>query len=142
MSRRGLVLFELLLVLVLLAVMASFAAPRLVGIADGAAVRGETGRLIGALDAARGAAMRLGVVATLTLSDTSYSVTAIVDGDTLTAWQQPGPWLRGVALTGAGQSILFGPAGLAMGASNRTLVLARGNYVRRVVMSRLGRLTY
>jgi prepilin-type N-terminal cleavage/methylation domain-containing protein len=142
MHRRGLALIELLLVLVLLAIIASFAAPRLAGIVDGAAVRGETGRLVGALDAARGAAMRLGVVATLTLSDTTYTVTAIVSGDTITAWQQPGPWLRGVGITGAGQSILFGPAGLAMGVSNRTLVLSRGNNVRRVVVSRLGRLTY
>jgi prepilin-type N-terminal cleavage/methylation domain-containing protein len=142
MRRQGFVLIELALVIVVAAIIAAFAVPRVSGIADAAAVRDETARLVAALDAARGASLRLGVVTALALSDTAYTVTAVVNGDTLLAWRRTGPWLRGVTLTGTGQAILFGPAGLALGVSNRTLVVGKGNSVRRIVVSRLGRLTY
>ena len=98
--------------------------------------------MVAALDAARGASVRLGVVATLTLSDTTYSVTAIVAGDTVTAWRQRGPWRSGVALSGTGQPVVFDPAGLAMGVSNRTITVTKGRAVRTVVVSRLGRISY
>lgn len=140
--RSGLVLIELLVVVVITGLLALIAAPRLFTAADAAAVRDEMLRVVAALDAGRGAAIRLGMVATLTLSDTSYLVTAAVGGDTVTAWRRPGPRENGVALTGTGQPLLFGPAGLAMGASNRTITVSRGSVERKVVVSRLGRVTY
>jgi Tfp pilus assembly protein FimT len=140
--RSGLVLFELLLGVVLTAIIASIAVPRLCSLADAAAVRDEALRVVASLDAARGASVRLGVVAALTLTDTNYRVTAVVGTDTVTAWQRPGPWNRGVALGGGGQTIAFGPDGLAMGVANRTITVAKGNAVRRVVMSKYGRVTY
>lgn len=140
--RAGLVLVELLFVVVLLGLLALIAAPRLAGVVDAAAVRDEAMRVVAALDAARGASIRLGTVATLTFSDTSYRVTAIVGPDTLTPWRQPGPGPAGVVLSGGGQPVLFGPAGLAVGVSNRTIVMTKGLAVRKVVVSRLGRITY
>lgn len=140
--RSGLVLIELMFVVVLIGLLALFAAPRLLAVVDAAAVRDEALRVVAALDAARGASIRLGVVATLTLSDTSYRVTTAGGGDTVTAWRQPGPRQSGVALSGAGQPVIFGPAGLAMGVSNRTISVTKGTAVRRVVVSRLGRVTY
>jgi Tfp pilus assembly protein FimT len=140
--RAGLVLIELLFVVVLLGLLALFAVPRLAGVADAAAVRDEAMRVVGALDAARGASIRLGTVATLTFSDTSYRVTAIVGQDTLTPWRQPGPGPAGVVLSGAGQAVRFGPAGLAVGVSNRTITLTKGRATRNIVVSRLGRITY
>lgn len=140
--RSGLVLFELLLAVVLAGLVAAIAAPRLVSIADAAAVRDEALRVVAVLDAARGASVRLGVVAALALTDTTYRVTAVVGTDTVTAWQQPGPRYRGVTLGGSGRPIPFGPDGLAMGVANRTFTLAKGNALRRVVMSKYGRLTY
>jgi len=140
--RSGLVLVELMLVVVITMIVAAFAAPRLFAIADAAAVRSETMLVVAAFDAARGAAIRLGVVTTLTLSDSTYCVTAVVDGDTLTAWRRRGPAGNGVALGGTGQPVLFGPAGLGMGVANRTITVAKGSVVRRVVVSRLGRVTY
>lgn len=140
--RSGLILVELLVVLVLIGLLALIAAPRLFTLADAAAVRDEAWRVVTALDAARGTAIRMGVVATLTLSDTSYQVTAAAGGDTVTAWRRPGPRQNGVALNGTGQPLLFGPAGLAMGASNRTITVSRGSAERKVVVSRLGRVTY
>lgn len=140
--RAGLVLIELLFVVVVLGLLALFAVPRLSGVVDAASVRDETMRAVAALDAARGVSIRLGTVATLTISDTSYRVTAIVGPDTLTAWRQPGPAQAGVFISGAGQPVLFGPAGLALGVSNRTIKLTKGQAMRRIVVSRLGRISY
>lgn len=140
--RTGLVLIELMFVVVLTGLLALFAAPRLLAVMDVAAVRDEAMRVVAALDATRGASIRLGTVATLALSDTSYRVTTVAGRDTVTAWRQPGPRQRGVALSGGGQPVGFGPAGLAMGVSNRTIIVTKGRAVRKIVVSRLGRISY
>ena len=140
--RSGLVLLELLLGMVLATLIAAIALPRLAALSDSAAVREEAVRVVAALDAARGASVRLGVVAALALADTTYRVTAIVGTDTVTAWRQPGPGGRGVALGGSGQPIAFGPDGLALGVANRTISIAKGSAIRRVVLSKYGRVTY
>jgi prepilin-type N-terminal cleavage/methylation domain-containing protein len=142
MSSRGVTLIELLLALVLVAITAGIATPRLINVIDLATVHAETASLVSALDAARGAALRLGTVTRLTLADSGYQVAASVSGEPITPWRSAGPSRRGVRLTGAGQPILFAPSGIAMGAANRTLWLSKGAVSRRVVLSRLGRLTW
>lgn len=142
MPSRGVTLVELLLVLILLAILAGIAAPRVMGVLDLASVRAETVSVVSALDAARGAALRLGTVTRLTLADSGYRVDTSVAGERVTAWLAPGPSPRGVQLAGAGQPILFAPSGIAMGAANRTMLLSKGAVSRRVVVSRLGRLTW
>ena len=117
--RNGFTLTELLVVLSIAAITAAIATPRLIGIADSAAVRDETLRIVAAVDAARGAAIRLGDVVTLSITTAN-----------------------GVTMSGAGQPITFGPAGLGMGVSNRTITLSKGTALRRIVVSKLGRLTY
>ncbi|MGH7524834.1 MAG: GspH/FimT family pseudopilin [Gemmatimonadales bacterium] len=140
--RSGLVLLELLVVMVLIGLLAAVALPDLASAMDRAAVREETLRVVAALDAARGAAVRLGGEVALTLADSAYQVTAVSGSDTTVPWRRPGPLTRGTTLGGGGAPLHFGPAGLAMGASNRTIVVARGSAVRRIVISRLGRITY
>lgn len=140
--RRGVTLTELLIALVLVGLLALIAVPRLAALLDGARVREETFRLLAALDNARGTAIRLGSNARLTLSDANYVISA-APVDTLTElWRAPGPGANAVQLSGAGAPILFGPAGIAVGASNRTLVLAKGSVSRRIVLSRLGRISW
>lgn len=136
--RTGLTLVELAVVVVCLGILALAAAPALVATTNAAMVRTEVARLVAAIDAARGAAARFDTVAALAISPGRYRVTI----DTTMAWQQRGPADDAVAITGTGAPILFGPDGLAMGVSNRTITLTRGGASRRVVISRLGRLTY
>jgi prepilin-type N-terminal cleavage/methylation domain-containing protein len=140
--RSGLVLVELMIVLVITGLIASFAVPRLTDLSDRAAVRSETLRVVAALDAARGSAVRLDAVASLAMTATGYRVTAVVGTDTVVAWTASGPQSSGVTVSGTGTPLLFGPAGIAMGVSNRTITLSRGAAVRRVVVSKLGRITY
>jgi len=140
--RRVQTLTELLVVLVIAAMVAAIALPRIGALADAAAVRDETIRLIAAVDATRGAAVRLDDVASLTITATSYRATIVDGSDTLTAWSQTGPAASGVLIAGAGMPMTFGPAGLAMGVSNRTMTLSKGIAQRKVVLSKLGRVTY
>ena len=139
--RAGVTLIELIVTITCGGIVAAIAVPHLTSISDAAAVRDETFRVVAALDASRGAAVRLNSVTTLTLSSAAYRAVATVGADSVVAWTDHGT-RSGVALAGTGQPLLFGPAGLAMGVSNRTITLTKGMALRRVVVSKLGRLTY
>ncbi|HEX3926599.1 MAG TPA: GspH/FimT family pseudopilin [Gemmatimonadales bacterium] len=142
--QHGYTLVELVSATALLGAVTLVALPRVTATADNAAVRSAAARIVMAVDAARGAARRVGGSAQLRLADSGWIVTAYAAADTTAtiAWRAASAAANGVELTGAGSPIVFGPDGLAMGASNRTLVLSRGAVVRRVVLSRLGRVTW
>ncbi|HRP08784.1 MAG TPA: GspH/FimT family pseudopilin [Gemmatimonadales bacterium] len=136
MRPRGVTLIELLLVLGILGIMALMAAPRLGSLRNRAALRISLGVLLESLDAARGAAVRLG--GGITLAEESGHLVIRADTALLRSWPEPGR--SGVNLSGLATPIRFGPAGLATGASNRTLRLSRGGDTLSVVLSRLGRI--
>lgn len=140
--RNGVTLPELLIAVVLIGLLALIGAPRVAALYDGVRVREETLRLLAALDHARGAAVRIGSTTRLSLADSGYRVTAAPNDTLLELWRAPGSLNSAVRLTGAGAPLLFGPSGLAVGASNRTLLLAKGSITRRVVISRLGRISW
>jgi prepilin-type N-terminal cleavage/methylation domain-containing protein len=142
--QNGYSLIELATATALVGAVALVALPRLAAIGDDAAVRAAGARVVVAVDAARGAARRMGGSAQLTFADSAWTITTLGAADTLSvvAWRAAGAMASGVTLTGAGSPLLFGADGLGMGASNRTLVLSRGGAVRRVVLSRLGRVTW
>lgn len=138
---RGVTLLELLLALLLIGLLALIAIPRLAAVTTAAALRQEATILVAVLDEARTTAIRLGTVATLTLTDSAYLVEAAAPADSITRWRRPGPAVRGVRLAGGGAPMRFSPAGIAVGVANRTLTLSRNGVARQVVVSRLGRIT-
>lgn len=138
---RGVTLPELLLALVVVGLLSLIALPRLAAVTSANALRHEATQLVAALDAARTTAIRVGAPSTLSLSDSSYVVVGGLQGDSVRTRRIPGPGSRGVRLSGGGAPIRFGAAGLAIGVANRTLILTRGGSARRVVLSRLGRIT-
>jgi prepilin-type N-terminal cleavage/methylation domain-containing protein len=139
--RRGVTLPELLIAVVLLGLLTLIAIPRLVAVMGATALRHEASLLVTALDVARTAAMRLGTPTTLSVTEERYLVEGGVPGDSSAPWQREGPAARGVTVSGAGAPIRFGPSGIALGVANRTFTLSRGGASRRVVISRLGRIT-
>ena len=137
--RRGTTLLDLLLALAVLGLLLAIGATRLVAVLDAARVRVVAAQLVGAIEAARGSAIRLGGGVTLHLDDARWEVRRPLGSDTVISWQLPGHQHAGVTLSGAGAPIRFGPAGLATGVANRTFQLSRGAVTRTVVLSRLGR---
>lgn len=140
MDRRGTTLIEALLAASLVSILAAIAVPRLGGVADAAAVRLARRDLLAALDAARGAAIRLG--ATVELRDDGQRRTVVPQlppPDTIPVWTGAVPARHRVAQSGFGAGVTFGPAGIATGASNRTITLTRGSASLTLVISRLGR---
>lgn len=135
-------LLELLLAITVLGLLVLVAVPGLAALHDGARVRAETLRLVAALDQARGAAIRFGSTVRVVLGDSSYQFTADPTEGASESWRLPGSISSDVQLAGAGAPILFGAAGLAVGVSNRTFTLTRGRITRRIVLSRLGRITW
>ena len=126
----------------LVGLLALMAVPRLAELRDAARLRQETLRLVVVLDRARGTAVRFASTARLTLTNADYTIAVALPDTLIEVWRTPGPGAGAVGLNGAGAPILFGPAGVAVGASNRTLVLTSGNSTRRIVLSRLGRITW
>jgi prepilin-type N-terminal cleavage/methylation domain-containing protein len=141
MSHRGTTLLELIIVIVILALLGAIAVPRVLGVTDAAAVRETAARLVAALDATRGAAVRLGGPAALLITPSDWRVLVRVGPDSVVAWESPGAAVHGVTVSGAGGPIIFARAGIAVGAANRTIVMSRGLASSRVVISRLGRVT-
>lgn len=140
MSRRAFTLPELLLVLVLLGILASIGMPRLLAAADRGALRSARAGLLQALDAARGAAIRLGQPVELITAEGALLADPV--GSDPPTWRIPAPEASGVTLTGLGTPIRFGASGIATGVSNRTLRLHKGADTMAVVVSRLGRVRW
>jgi prepilin-type N-terminal cleavage/methylation domain-containing protein len=140
MTKRGVTLPELLLVVVLLLLAVGIAVPRVAGAIDRAALRTARSDVLRALDAARGAAIRLGHPVDLEHGHGALRLT-LATGDTIT-WHVPAPEQSGVALRGLATPIRFGPSGNATGVSNRTLLLSRGDDTLALVLSRLGRIRW
>ncbi len=141
MTRRGASLLELLLALVVLAILLAIALPRLGAIGDAAALRAARSDLVTALDAARGAALRLGTDVELRDDGATRTlVPALTGPDSQPIWHGPVAALHGASLSGLASPIAFGPAGIAVGAANRTLTLHRGQHSLVLVLSRLGRM--
>lgn len=136
------VLIELIFTMAVAAIVAGFGFVRLAAVTDAATTNEAVQRIVAALDAARGAAVRLDGVAIIELSDSAYTVRVVQGADTVAAWKAPGSQRDGVTLRGVGAPMRFGPSGIAVGAANRTLVVEKGSAQRRIVLSRLGRVEY
>ena len=141
MNRIGITLIELSLGITIIGILSAIAVPRLSFVADSAAVRLEAQRVTEALDAARGSALRFHRPTELTFESPSWQVSTTLDGDDIITWRAPDARTSGVTISGTGAPIRFGRAGIGVGASNRTIVLTRGLATRRIVISRLGRIT-
>src|SRR5688572_26534691 len=138
--RRGITLLVLVVVLALAGILARLAlrAARRLGSAiatDRAAQAVVAGHRV-----ARFTAIMRSRRTLLQVRADSLTVRAIQGADTVTLWVRPGPEAHGVTLSGPSRPLVFAPTGLPLGVSNATFQLDRGGVVRRVVISRLGRI--
>jgi|SRR5579859_5862058 len=137
---RGYTVLELTVVLGLLAILASFAAPRYGAWRDATAVRSATADLVQALVLARRTALA-----------TRQNAAAVFDtgGGWVIVRASKQSILRhdltasyGVRLGSNRDSMVYDARGLGYGAANLSLTIKRGASVDTVVISRLGRLRW
>jgi prepilin-type N-terminal cleavage/methylation domain-containing protein len=140
MTRRAVTLPELLAVLVLTGILLAIGVPRVLSVANRASLRSARGEVLRALDAGRGAAIRLGQPVEMVATFGALQILPANGSPAL--WQTPGPGQLGVAVTGLTTPIRFGPSGIATGASNRTIRLGKGSDTMVVIVSRLGRVRW
>ena len=138
--RRGLSLLELLVVLALAGILAGFALPAARRFGDAIAADHAAQAIVAAHRVARFTAIMRSRRTLLDVRADSLTVRAIQGADTVSLWVRPGPGAQRVALTGPSRPLAFAPTGLPMGVSNATFQLSRGEVVRRIVISRLGRI--
>jgi type II secretory pathway pseudopilin PulG len=135
--RRATTLIELMLALVLVGILTTIAAPRLIAAIDRLSVRSASQDVVLALAAARATATRRGDYVSFLADPRAGSVRVSCGAETLFARDLLHG--HGVQLEASRESVTFAPTGLGWGAANTTLVVSRGGYADTVVTSRLGR---
>lgn len=135
--RMGHTLIELAIALAIMAILLSIAAPRLGTLRDRASVRSATTELAAILSSARRAAMLRSTGAMVVIDEARSMASVIVGSDTILA-HDTGAEL-GVTITATRDTVLYGPSGRGWGASNTSIVVARGRWSDTLFVSRLGR---
>jgi prepilin-type N-terminal cleavage/methylation domain-containing protein len=138
--RRGITLLELAVVLALAGILAGFALPAARRFGDAIAADQAAQAVVAGHRIARFTAIMRSRRTLLSVRADSLVVRALDGADTVTLWVHQGPSAHAVSLTGPAQALTFAPTGLPMGVSNATFQLSRGAAVRRVIISRLGRI--
>ncbi|HTO72863.1 MAG TPA: type II secretion system protein [Gemmatimonadales bacterium] len=137
--RRGFALIELVLVLGVAGVIATFAMPPLLGIRDRLAVDAVIYDLAGVHGRARLIAMVESRPVRLTVRPDSILIQVVAGTDTVMRWGGPGTASMAARVTGPVRTLWFAPSGVTYGVSNATWVVARGSTERKLVVSRWGR---
>lgn len=138
--RRAHTLIELAITLALVSLVAAIAVPSLLGTTERWKLRAAAADIVNALVLTREAALARGTTATFVVDILRGEVRVTCGADTL-ARRAIGA-LHGVSLLASGDSVRFGPDGLATGVSNTTMLIVRGVRVDSVVVSRLGRIRW
>ena len=138
---RGATLVELTTVTLILGVMASMVAPPVRRYLDGAAVGAAAERFAAVHAAARQTAILRGRLARYEVDRSATTLTLSLRSPLGGAWDT----LRAVALgdvrlTVSQPTVTFSPLGIGFGASNTTVIFARGAAAETLTVSRTGRL--
>lgn len=138
--RHAHTLIELALTLALVSLMAAIMVPSLVGTTERWRLRASAADVVNALVLTREVALARGTTATFVVDVARGEVRVTCGADTLV--RRAVAALHGVTLAASGDSVRFGPDGLATGVSNITVLIVRRARVDSVVVSRLGRIRW
>ncbi|HLS48213.1 MAG TPA: prepilin-type N-terminal cleavage/methylation domain-containing protein [Gemmatimonadales bacterium] len=137
--RHGVTLVELLIVITLAALLGVITLPRLAGPLATLKAEQEALHIAAAHTRARMIAVTSSRVALLDIAPDSITIRTVARNDTTLRWRGPGPAMSGVGLSGPARTVLFSPIGITYGVSNGTWTVSYRGAVRRVIVSRLGR---
>lgn len=139
--RRGATLLELLLVLAITGILLALSLPAITGLHDRLRVDAAVRALMAAHVRARFLAIAEQRAAVLDLSAGRLLIRAVESpGDTVARWESAGPDAERVSVTGLPHRFAFAPSGIGLGVNNTTYTVQRGSAIRRVIVSRYGRI--
>ena len=135
--RKGYSLLEQLIVLAVMAILFTLAAPRTLAALDRSAVRNARMQLVTALGAARGSAQSRAERVAVAMDSTAGLLRILAGADTLLV--RPLRHEFGVEIASSRDTVTYGASGRGYGAANSTIVLSRGAAAETVYVARLGR---
>jgi prepilin-type N-terminal cleavage/methylation domain-containing protein len=136
---RGMTLPELVVTVSIASLVLGIAAPRLTEPLDALAVEHAAGDIAGAHARARVTAVVESRVTLLHIGPDSLVLEVVGAAGPERRWAMSGPSRVDVAMAGGARTLTFSPIGITMGFSNASWTLTKGSAMRRVVVSRLGR---
>jgi prepilin-type N-terminal cleavage/methylation domain-containing protein len=136
---KGFTLLELLTVVCIAAILATFGIPRAARWLDWLATQAALRDVTTALAVGRSGAVMQAVRARVVIAADTLRIDRLEAQQWVPWWRTPGPAARGVTLVVSNPTITFGPTGMGWGASNTTIRLSRGSHVETVTVSRVGR---
>jgi prepilin-type N-terminal cleavage/methylation domain-containing protein len=136
---RGMTLPEVIVALVIVALVLGIAAPRLSAPLDVVAVEQAAGDIAAAHARARMTAVVESRITQLRIGADSVTLEVITPAGPERRWARPGPAALFVTMTGPARTLSFSPTGITIGFSNASWTLTKGSAMRRIVISRLGR---
>ncbi len=139
-SRDGSTLFELILTLVMLGIVAALAVPSARTVMDRLGVRAATHDVVLALWAARNVAAARGEHASVVVDAAAGRVRVVAGGDIVFARDIRAR--HGVTVSVTRDSITYAPTGIGYGAANTRIIVSRGRRADTVTTSRLGRVAF
>ena len=137
--QRGVSIVELVIVILILGVLTSLAAPKVSVWSDRLAVLRAVEQVAGFHRRARLRAVLNSTRVKVAFSAESLTAIALGPPDS-TILSELGPARLGVSLTASRNSIRLYPNGLGLGAANTKIVLEKGEVAGSLTVSRLGRL--
>ena len=138
--RRGTMLVELVLTLVIIGIVTAMAVPSVRAIMDRAGVKGATHDVVLGLWAARNAATMRGAYVSFVADAPNGRVRVVSGADTLFLRDLTAN--RGVKVDVTRDSITYAPTGVGYGAANTRIVVSRGGRADTITTSRLGRVSF
>jgi Tfp pilus assembly protein FimT len=139
-TRRGALLLELVLTLVMLGIVLAVAIPSVRTMLDRMNVKGATHDVVLGLWAARNSATMRGTYTSFVVDSKSGRVRVVSGSDTL--FYRDLATNRGVKVDVTRDSITYAPTGMGYGAANTRIVLSRGRRADTITTSRLGRVSF
>lgn len=135
----GFTVLELLVVICIAGLLVSIWLPRAARLMDWITTQRALRDMTTALAVARHGAVLQATRARLTISADTLRIDRLEAAGWVPWWRRPGPASHGVQLQVSNAVVVFGPNGMAWGASNTTILLRRGSQAETITVSRVGR---
>jgi prepilin-type N-terminal cleavage/methylation domain-containing protein len=136
---KGFSVVELAVALLIVCILSAVGLPRFQRLRDWIATDHAAREVTTALALGRHSAVMQATRARVIIAADTLRIDRLGENGWESWWRRPGPDALGVQLAVSNPVVVFGPTGMAWGASNTTVALRRGSQVETITLSRVGR---